>query len=91
MQVPNKELVIPIDFEQFALRGCSLRNTEWAIGICVYAGHDTKIMLNSASSRPKFSKIELATNKYMLFGIFFQAAICMLAACYYTWWQNSYA
>lgn len=84
--MPDKELVIPIEFDQFALRGCSLRNTEWVIGICVYAGHDTKIMLNSASSRPKSSKLEIATNKYMLFGIFFQAIICLVGAIYTTWW-----
>ena len=31
------------------LRGCSMRNTTWAVGVCVYTGHETKAMLNSTS------------------------------------------
>ena len=34
-------------FENFLHRGSSLRNTEWIIGVTIYAGHDTKIMMNS--------------------------------------------
>ena len=29
------------------LRGSSLRNTEWIVGIAVYTGHDSKVMMNS--------------------------------------------
>jgi phospholipid-translocating ATPase len=32
------------------LRGCSLRNTPWAIGVCVYTGRETKAVLNTASA-----------------------------------------
>ena len=70
------------------LRGCSLRNTEWVYGIAVYTGHDTKIMINSAKSRPKFSKIELKTNQYMLLSIFIQVAVCLCASIYTVAWQN---
>ena len=33
--------------KNFVLRGCSLQNTKWLIGLCVYSGHETKVMLNS--------------------------------------------
>jgi hypothetical protein len=33
--------------KNFVLKGCSLQNTKWLIGLCVYSGHETKIMLNS--------------------------------------------
>lgn len=36
-----------VDFPNFLLRGCSLKNTKWIIGLVVYTGHETKIMLNS--------------------------------------------
>lgn len=53
--------------ESLLLRGSSLRNTEWISGIVVYAGHQTKIMMNSANSRFKLSSIEIGTNKQIIF------------------------
>ncbi len=43
-----------------------MRNTDWVIGVVVYAGHETKIMKNSSKARPKKSKIQYATNKYIV-------------------------
>lgn len=40
-----------------------MRNTEWIIGFIVYAGHQTKIMMNSANAKYKMSSIEKGTNK----------------------------
>ena len=48
--------------KNFALRGCSLKNTAWLIGVATYTGHETKIMLNSQSSRLKRSKLETNLN-----------------------------
>lgn len=48
--------VIPIDPDQVLLRGSCLRNTEWVIGVCIYSGHDTKIMKNGSRARAKTSK-----------------------------------
>ena len=36
-----------ITINNLLLRGCTLRNTKWAIGIVVFTGDDTKIMLNA--------------------------------------------
>lgn len=46
------------DINNFMYRGSILRNVEWAIGIVLYTGHDTKIMLNSISGKYKTSKVE---------------------------------
>lgn len=35
-----------ITINELLLRGCALRNTTWVIGLVVYTGDDTKIMLN---------------------------------------------
>ena len=32
---------------QLLLRGCTLRNTKWIIGIVVFTGVETKLMLNN--------------------------------------------
>lgn len=39
---------IPLNVSNVVLRGCSLKNTEWARGVVVFTGHDTKLMMNSA-------------------------------------------
>ena len=61
---------IPIDEKAILLRGSSLRNTEWVIGIAVYTGHETKIMQNSKNSKVKQSKNAKALNYYIM--------LCML-------------
>ncbi len=43
--------VIPIDNDNVLLRGAVLRNTEWAIGVAVYTGKDSKLQVQS---RPGF-------------------------------------
>jgi len=47
---------------QVLLRSCILRNTEWVIGIAVYTGHESKIMMNAKETPIKRSSIENATN-----------------------------
>ena len=58
--------LIPIDPDQILLRGSCLRNCEWVIGVCIYSGHDTKIMKNGTSARSKVSKIARQTNIYIV-------------------------
>ncbi|KAK4359561.1 hypothetical protein RND71_021790 [Anisodus tanguticus] len=36
----------PLIQSNIILRGCQLMNTEWAVGVVVYAGQETKAMLN---------------------------------------------
>ena len=62
---------IPIDPDQVLLRGSCLRNCEWIIGVCIYSGHETKIMKNGTNARAKTSKIAIATNKYILITMLF--------------------
>lgn len=45
------------------LRGCELKNTTWAIGVAVYTGRDTKVMLNSSGAPSKRSRLETRMNR----------------------------
>jgi phospholipid-translocating ATPase len=38
---------LPLTLKQVLLRGCVLRNTDWCVGVAVYVGEQTKLMLNS--------------------------------------------
>ena len=40
------------------LRGSSLRNTEWIVGVAVYTGHDSKVMMNATATPSKRSHVE---------------------------------
>ena len=65
----NNNNMFQLDVDNILLRGSSLRNTEWVFGIAIYTGHQTKVMMNSAKSQQKFSKIERWTNKFITLGI----------------------
>ena len=51
-----------VTINELLLRGCAIRNTAWIIGLVVFTGADTKIMLNGGDTPSKRSKIEKETN-----------------------------
>ncbi|KAJ3699609.1 hypothetical protein LUZ61_003314 [Rhynchospora tenuis] len=62
------------------LRGCQLKNTEWMIGVVVYAGQETKAMLNSTASPSKSSNLESYMNRETLWLSLFLFVICAVVA-----------
>jgi hypothetical protein len=40
-----------LTINNFLPRGAFLKNTKWVVGVCVYSGLDTKIMMNSQVSK----------------------------------------
>jgi phospholipid-translocating ATPase len=52
----------PVDMSMTLLRGTVLRNTRWAIGVVMYTGLDTKIVMNSGGTPSKRSKVEKQMN-----------------------------
>jgi len=63
---------IIVDKSSFLLRGCSLRNAEYIIGLCVYNGHNTKIMKNSPNAKHKTSKLDVLMNRQIFIILLFQ-------------------
>lgn len=53
---------VSLSYENFLLRGSSLRQTDWVVGLVTFTGHHTRIMKNSTGARTKFSRIEKQTN-----------------------------
>ena len=58
--------------DNILLTGTQLKNTANVFGLCVYAGKETKIHLNSKMTYNKFSSIEHSLNRYLL------AYICLM-------------
>ncbi|SPO45746.1 related to DNF2 - Non-essential P-type ATPase [Moesziomyces antarcticus] len=72
--------VEPITINELLLRGCALRNTEWVIGVVVFTGEDTKIMLNSGETPSKRSKVEKETNFNVIVNFVILMILCSICA-----------
>ncbi|KAI5116853.1 hypothetical protein M0805_006806 [Coniferiporia weirii] len=60
--VVTAEGKFPIDLQTVLLRGTVLKNTEWVIGVVMFTGDDTKIVLNAGGTPSKRSRVERQMN-----------------------------
>ncbi|PFH51681.1 hypothetical protein AMATHDRAFT_141942 [Amanita thiersii Skay4041] len=72
--------VSPVDMQMVMLRGTVLRNTEWVIGIVMYTGADTKIVLNSGGTPSKRSKVERQMNPQVFINLIILATMAVVCA-----------
>ncbi|KAJ2327275.1 hypothetical protein IWW51_001843, partial [Coemansia sp. RSA 2702] len=65
--------LVPFSVSNVLLRGMTLRNTDWIVGLVLYTGDQTKIVLNSGPPPYKRSRIERMMNTQVLlsFGFVF--------------------
>lgn len=66
----------PATINNLLLRGCNLRNTKWAIGIVLFTGFETKIMLNAGITPSKTSRISRELNYYVIVNFVILFLIC---------------
>ncbi|KAG5263969.1 hypothetical protein AALO_G00270670 [Alosa alosa] len=85
----KKKLGFGID--SLLLRGCTIRNTDEATGIVVYAGHETKSMLNNSGARNKRSKLERKLNSDVLYCVLLLFTLCLVGALGHTIWLESFS
>ncbi|KAJ2902423.1 P-type ATPase-like protein [Zalerion maritima] len=70
----------PISIDNLLLRGCNLRNTDWVLGVVVYTGHDTKIMMNAGITPSKRSRIAREMNWNVIYNFIILMAMCLVSA-----------
>ena len=81
-----------LDFEQMLLKGTFLKNTKWVVGLVVYTGKETRIMMNSRNVRNKLSDIEKIINKFSIFIVTAMLFMSMILAIFGgIWHSNTYA
>ncbi|KAL8170494.1 hypothetical protein V2J09_022298 [Rumex salicifolius] len=68
------------------LRGCQLKNTEWAIGVVVYAGRETKAMLNNSGAPSKRSRLETQMNRQIVLLSSFLVGLCTIVSTLFGIW-----
>lgn len=84
MEVDGKRL--SLGPSNIILRGCELKNTEWGIGVAVYAGRETKAMLNNSGAPSKRSQLETHMNfEIILLSLFLIALCTVVSACALAW------
>ncbi|EIN05442.1 phospholipid-translocating P-type ATPase [Punctularia strigosozonata HHB-11173 SS5] len=69
-----------VTINELLLRGCTVRNTAWIIGLVAFTGADTKIMLNGGETPSKRSKIEKETNFNVVMNFIVLIGMCAFAA-----------
>ncbi|CAL5188826.1 unnamed protein product [Lathyrus oleraceus] len=61
-----QDQTLPLSPNQLLLRGCSLRNTGHIVGVVVFTGHETKVMMNAMNVPSKRSTLERKLDKLIL-------------------------
>jgi len=79
---------LPCDIKQLCLRGTTLKNTEFILGIAVYTGHHTKLMKNAKHPRSKMSKILRKMNQILISVFVLQAFIILTFSTISMKWQD---
>lgn len=77
---PPTPMAEPVTINNVLLRGCSLRNTEWILGVIIFTGQETKIMLNSGATPSKRAKISRDLNWNVMYNFIVLFCMCLVAA-----------
>ncbi|CAL4078446.1 unnamed protein product, partial [Meganyctiphanes norvegica] len=77
-----------LDNDKILLRGCILRNTQWCYGIVIFAGRDTKLMMNSGKATFKRTSIDRLLNWLIIGIVIFLFGMCFLCGVASGIWEN---
>ena len=88
---PGTPMAEPISINNLLLRGCSLRNTEWILGVVVFTGQETKIMLNAGITPSKRSRITRELNWSVIYNFVILFFMCLVSGIVQgvTWSEGS--
>ena len=74
---------------ELCLRGAVLRNTKWIIGVVVYTGVETKLVMNSREAPSKLSTVEQMVNQMIYFILGSMVVLTSLTTAGYAVWNAS--
>ena len=69
----------PITINNLLLRGCQLRNTEWVLGVVMFTGEETKIMINQGITPSKRAKITKDLNWNVVYNFIILFGMCLVS------------
>jgi len=88
----------PLGFANMLLRGSTLRNTKWIVGVVVYAGAETKLQLSKKKTPAKFGRIDIFVNRSltMVLGLYVFLVVVFVILLYTVafdtanWWYFNF-
>ncbi|EPT29287.1 proton ATPase, putative [Toxoplasma gondii ME49] len=84
---PEEQEEIALSFNQLLLRGTSMVETKWAYGAVVYAGRQTRLMMNSrVGAVQKWSRLELNYSSHVVVMIIVQVLSVFLLSFMSIYW-----
>ena len=81
---------LPLSMENILLRGCRLKNSDYVIGVVLYAGGDTRIMKNARRAPYKAGAFDRFLNTQIAVLIVVQMALCAGMAAGAVQWRSSH-
>ncbi|KAF8371965.1 tat-2 [Pristionchus pacificus] len=88
-QLQWKQKTSPITNDNIVLRGCILKNTRWCYGVVIFAGRETKLMMNSGKSKFKRTSLDRFLNILILGIVVFLIAMCLICSILCGVWEWS--
>ena len=73
----------PLDAKHLLLRGTLLKNTSWILGLVVYTGAETRMVMNSRAAKAKYPNIEKVINRSMLVVVGAQCIMALISDILY--------
>lgn len=89
MRIGGVETFFPVGARNMLLRGCTLRNTKWMLGLVVYTGKETKVMKKSGGARSKMSQVEKTMNMCIKLVFAAQVVLCSVTTIAESVWSDS--
>ncbi|EGR30477.1 p-type ATPase, putative [Ichthyophthirius multifiliis] len=90
----NQSHPLILNNNNILLSGCTLKNTEWVVGMVVYSGMNTKIMQNQGQVKQKVTDVEKILNNIIIITFIIQTILCLISSIlsvnhYYLYYESS--
>ncbi|XP_010556845.1 PREDICTED: phospholipid-transporting ATPase 2 [Tarenaya hassleriana] len=83
--------VCPLTIKNTLLQSCYLRNTEWACGVAIYTGNETKLGMSRGIPEPKLTAVDAMIDKLTGAIFVFQIVVVMVLGVAGNVWKDTEA
>ncbi|OMJ86356.1 hypothetical protein SteCoe_12144 [Stentor coeruleus] len=73
-----------VSLDNVIYRGTKITNTPWVFGVALYTGHESKTWINVSKNRPKYSKLIITIERWMMCLYLVIIVVCVLNTLIYS-------